>query len=97
MASPADRVRLATEYRKPLLDFDEYALRGLSLVAFIFQGAGPREGKPLRGEVYRYRLRAREAMYEADFEAIAELEQYHYAGEGGVALWVCPRCGQTLF
>ncbi|RTH09100.1 ABC transporter ATP-binding protein, partial [Thermus scotoductus] len=48
--------------------------------------------------MYRYRLRAREAMYEADFEAIAELEQYHYASEKEVvALWVCPRCGETLF
>lgn len=96
---PGDRVRLATEYRKPLLDFDEYALEGAFPLWPLFSRAldHVRES-PLGGEVYRYRLRAREAMYEADFEAIAELEQYHYASEKEVvALWVCPRCGQTLF
>jgi len=33
----------------------------------------------LAGErvLYRYRVRAREARFERDFEAIVELEQYH--------------------
>ncbi|ASA77429.1 GNAT family N-acetyltransferase [Thermococcus sp. 5-4] len=46
---------------------------------------------PLTGELlYTYRLRAREAKYESDFEAIAELEQYHYASQKEkVALWRC--------
>ncbi|KPD25757.1 hypothetical protein AN926_12050 [Thermus scotoductus] len=35
---PADRVRLATEYRKPLLDFDEYALRGAFPCGLYFPG-----------------------------------------------------------
>ncbi|NJE46588.1 GNAT family N-acetyltransferase [Thermococcus sp. GR7] len=46
---------------------------------------------PLTGELlYTYKLRAREAKYESDFEAIAELEQYHYASQKEtVALWRC--------
>ena len=44
-------------------------------------------------EVYRYRILAREAIYEKDFERIAELEQYHYASdEEMLALWHCERC-----
>ncbi len=44
-------------------------------------------------EVYRYKILAREAIYERDFEAIAELEQYHYASEKSkVALWKCYDC-----
>ena len=40
--------------------------------------------------LYRYRLVAREARFESDFEAVAELEQYHYASEHEtVALWEC--------
>lgn len=36
---------------------------------------------------------AREAVYERDFEAIAELEQYHYASQKSrVALWKCEKC-----
>lgn len=39
----------------------------------------------------------REATYESDFEAIAELEQFHYASEKEVvALWVCTQCQKTL-
>jgi len=95
---PEDQVRLATEFKKPLLGFDEYTLQGSFPIWPLFsrEVAHVREG-PLGGEAYRYRLRAREAMYEADFEAIAELEQYHYASEKEVvALWSCPRCGRTL-
>ncbi|MDK2853592.1 MAG: uncharacterized protein PWQ92_486 [Thermococcaceae archaeon] len=46
---------------------------------------------PLTGELlYTYKIRAREATYERDFEAIAELEQYHYASQKEkVALWRC--------
>ena len=41
-------------------------------------------------EVYRYKILAREAVYERDFEKIAELEQYHYASQKSrVALWKC--------
>ncbi len=48
-------------------------------------------------EVYSYRIVAREAVYESDFEAIAELEQYHYASEKSkVALWSCEKCGKLI-
>lgn len=75
---PGDPVKLATEFRGSLLDFDEYALKGAFPVWPLFSRTldHVRES-PLGGEVYRYRLRAREAMYETDFEAIAELEQGH--------------------
>lgn len=95
---PGDSVRLSTEFKKPILGFDEYALWGRFPFwpPFAKDLEHVREG-PLGGEAYRYRLRAREAQFEADFEAIAELEQYHYASEKEVvALWVCPQCGQTL-
>ena len=50
------------------------------------------------GEIlYEYRILAREAMFESDFEAIAELEQYHYASEKEkIALWRCDSC-EELF
>ncbi|AFN04025.1 ABC transporter ATP-binding protein [Pyrococcus furiosus DSM 3638] len=50
---------------------------------------------PLTAELlYEYEIRAREATYESDFEAIAELEQYHYASQKEkVALWRCEKCG----
>ncbi|AEA46969.1 ATP-binding cassette domain-containing protein [Archaeoglobus veneficus] len=48
-------------------------------------------------EVYRYRILAREAIYEKDFEKIAELEQYHYASQKSkVALWKCYDCGTLI-
>jgi ABC-type ATPase with predicted acetyltransferase domain len=40
---------------------------------------------------------AREAVGEEDYEAIAGLEQYHYASkEELVAVWKCPRCGALV-
>ncbi len=48
-------------------------------------------------EIYKYRLLAREAVFEKDFEAIAELEQYHYASQKSrVALWQCEECGKLI-
>ncbi len=48
-------------------------------------------------EVYRYRILAREAVYERDFERIAELEQYHYASQKSrVALWICYDCNELI-
>ena len=46
---------------------------------------------PLSGEtLYEYRLLLREAVFREDFEAIAELEQYHYASKKEtVAIWWC--------
>ncbi len=54
---------------------------------------------PAAGEtvLYRYRVAAREARFESDFEAIVELEQYHYASEEErIALWWCERCDRTV-
>lgn len=95
---PGDRVRLRTEFKKPVLGFDEYALEGAFPLwpPFAKTLEHVRES-PLGGEAYRYRLRVREATYEGDFEAIAELEQFHYASEKEVvALWVCTQCHKTL-
>ncbi|MEB2836434.1 MAG: GNAT family N-acetyltransferase [Desulfurococcales archaeon] len=40
---------------------------------------------------------AREASSESDYEAVAGLEQYHYASkEELVAIWKCPRCGTVV-
>ncbi len=52
---------------------------------------------PFGNILYEYRIRAREAVFESDFEAIAELEQYHYASEKEkIALWRCDSC-EELF
>ncbi len=52
---------------------------------------------PFGEEIYRYRIRAREAVFESDFEAIAELEQFHYASEKEkVAIWRCEKCGEIV-
>jgi len=47
--------------------------------------------------LYEYQIRAREAVFESDFEAIAELEQYHYASEKEkIALWRCDNCEELI-
>ncbi len=52
---------------------------------------------PFGDVLYEYRILAREAMFESDFDAIAELEQYHYASEKEkIALWRCDDC-EELF
>jgi len=50
---------------------------------------------PVTGrELYKYKLRGREAIFESDYEAIAELEQFHYASKKVViAIWRCEKCG----
>ncbi len=52
------------------------------------------QARTAKGEVlYEYRVLAREAVYEADYDAIVELEQYHYASEKALlASWYCPWC-----
>ncbi len=48
-------------------------------------------------EIYKYKILVREAVFEKDFEAIAELEQYHYASQKSrVALWQCEECGKLI-
>ena len=53
---------------------------------------------PVSGkEIYKYRILAREAIYEKDFEDIAELEQFHYASQKEVvAVWRCDKCGELI-
>ena len=50
---------------------------------------------PVRNkEIYRYRLRIREAVRKKDFEHILELEQYHYASKKEIlGIWKCMKCG----
>jgi len=48
-------------------------------------------------EVYKYKVKVREATYESDYEEIAELEQFHYASKKAiVALWRCENCGTII-
>ncbi len=95
---PGERVRLHTEFKKPVLGFEEYTLeRAFPLWPPFSKTLEHLRESPLGGEAYRYRLRVREAMYESDFEAIAELEQFHYASEKEVlALWICTQCHKIL-
>jgi len=92
---PGDEVQLRPnrEAAGGLLDFDDYALvRGRYTLWPPFE----REVQHSRAGVYSrtlydYALRVREARYERDFEAIAELEQHHYASEHDtIAIWRCP-------
>ncbi|MHA1617458.1 MAG: GNAT family N-acetyltransferase [Candidatus Njordarchaeales archaeon] len=54
----------------------------------------PRRDPVTGRELYRYKLRGREAVFESDYEAIAELEQFHYASKKIViAIWRCEKCG----
>ncbi|HZU07438.1 MAG TPA: AAA family ATPase [Chloroflexota bacterium] len=77
--------------------FDDYTLRGKVPIWPLFERTYRAErrallsGKPL----YAYQLLAREARYERDYEAIVELEQYHYASDEEIlAIWHCERCGR---
>ncbi|WP_297064500.1 ATP-binding cassette domain-containing protein [Thermococcus sp.] len=80
-----------------VLDFDEYKLwkfygdDKIPVWPLFEKEVEAKRYSPLTGELlYTYKIRAREAEYESDFEAIAELEQYHYASQKEkVALWRC--------
>ncbi|MDI3474800.1 MAG: uncharacterized protein PWQ95_528 [Thermococcaceae archaeon] len=80
-----------------VLDFDDYRLwkfyNGEKILVWPLweKELEAKRYSPLTGELlYTYKIRAREAKYESDFEAIAELEQYHYASQKEkVALWRC--------
>ncbi len=86
------------------LGFDDYSLWRVTVEGAVqawpvfskdyeSQRVSPVTGEP----IYTYRIRAREAAYERDFEAVAELEQYHYASEKElVALWRCDVCGEII-
>ena len=81
-------------------DFDDYELYKVvdgELIpvwpVFSKEVVLPRADAVTGKTIYSYHLRAREAVYESDFEAIAELEQYHYASKKViVAIWRCEKC-----
>ncbi len=82
------------EHKDPL-DFNAYRLKGKVPIwplfhhQYVLERLSPRTGNPL----YAYRILAREARYERDYEAIVELEQYHYASDEEIlATWYCPQC-----
>ncbi len=89
-----EELGLKTKRKSKVLDWDEFELFRLSGTPiwppFAKRLEHPRAG--FSGRVlYAYRLVAREARFAYDFEAIAELEQFHYASEHEtVALWQCP-------
>jgi len=76
-----------------LLDFDDYTLLRSGREVwppFEREVQHARSGVYAR-TLYSYTLRFREARYERDYEAIAELEQHHYASDHDtVAVWRCP-------
>ena len=76
--------------------FDDYALAKGDLAIWpLHRREYVEERRAPVGErvLYRYRVRAREARFERDFEAIVELGQYHYASdEELLARWWCERC-----
>ena len=77
------------------IGFDDYELRREVVIWPLFAREYRLErASPLSGEaLYSYRILAREARYERDYEAIVELEQYHYASdEELLALWHCEAC-----
>ncbi|WP_456410540.1 GNAT family N-acetyltransferase [Oceanithermus sp.] len=90
---PGDVVRLRAGASGSVLEFDDYVLEREGRVLWPLwdrEVQHPRGGVYAK-ELYAYRLRIREARYEQDYEAIAALEQYHYASDhDAVAVWRCP-------
>lgn len=89
---------------KVVLEFDDYELyklyEGYKIKVWpVFKKATelPRIDPVTGKTIYSYNLLAREATYESDYEAIAELEQFHYASKKFVvAIWRCERCGNLI-
>ena len=77
------------------VSFDSYALRTDVDVWPLFSREYEHQRRaPHSDEVlYTYRVLAREAQFERDYEAIVELEQYHYASDEEIlARWYCETC-----
>lgn len=77
------------------ITFENYTFSGavpiwpLFRKEYVHERTAPISGTPL----YRYRILAREAQFERDYEAIVELEQYHYASDEEIlAVWHCEHC-----
>ena len=87
-----------------VLDFDDYELYkiyGESKIKVwpVFKTITevPRVDPVTGRTLYTYKLLAREAVFESDYEAIAELEQFHYASKKVVvAVWRCEKCGTLI-
>ena len=91
---PGEELQLETGSRAKVLGWGDFRLQradGTPLWPPFFRRVEhPRLGFSGRA-LYSYQLVAREARLESDFEAVAELEQYHYASDHEtVALWLCP-------
>jgi len=81
--------------RESEIGFDDYELKSEIPIWPLFSREFVRERlSPVSGEaLYSYRILAREARFERDYEAIVELEQYHYASdEELLAVWHCEGC-----
>ena len=77
--------------------FDNYTLSSEVPIWPLFRQEYEHERRaPVSQTVlYSYRLLVREAQYERDYEAIVELEQYHYASDEEIlASWYCEQCGR---
>ena len=85
--------------REENVGFDDFTLKDRVTIwplfrrTYEFERTSPFSGRVL----YRYRVVAREARYERDYEAIVELEQYHYASDEEIlARWHCERCREFV-
>lgn len=96
------------------ITFENYTLSGRVPIWPLFAREYTHARRaPVSGEVlYEYRILAREAQFERDYEAIVELEQYHYASDEEIlAKWHCehrqlyheantrprcPKCGRWM-
>ena len=92
---PGDEVELRPNGGEAtgVLDFDDYTLLQGGRVVWPPFAREVEHARPgvYTSSLYSYTLRVREARYEQDYEAIAELEQHHYASDHEtVAVWRCP-------
>jgi ABC-type ATPase with predicted acetyltransferase domain len=101
---PGEKVRVEA-YTEPhplgeglrVLGWDEYRLYRLTRWGEVLVWPPWRRVYRIEKPYYSGVILAREATSERDYEAIASLEQYHYASkEELVAVWKCPRCGMHV-
>ena len=101
---PGERVRVDA-YTEPhpltskihILGWGEYKLYRLTRWGEVLVWPPWSRSYKIEKPYYKGVIVAREAVSESDYEAIAGLEQYHYASkEELVAVWRCPRCGALV-
>ncbi|MEB3851686.1 MAG: GNAT family N-acetyltransferase [Desulfurococcales archaeon] len=101
---PGERVRVESSTAPhpltrslSLLGWGEYRLYRLTRWGEVQVWPPWRRVYRIEKPYYTGEILAREAVSEEDYEAIAGLEQYHYASkEELVAVWRCPRCGAMV-